>query len=437
MYVDLAGLARYKSDFGAWARGALLPKDAAAARVRTAKAGAVSFVPVQETPLDVSVDFLFTEMPPTSGDKGPENPSTISGVSSVKVTRCGKNLFFKEYSNTKNGVTVIVDSDGIITFNGTSTANAGTTTEFSLYNRKMKITAGQTLAFKYEYVGGTATPPSGVSYTDFVQNAFVGNGVSIIYKSLGNTSADSALYIFNEDRLLTTQTIKTIGGVSYNNYKIRAQLELCSENTSFEPPVENSIAIQLGATYYGGTLDAAAGVMTVTHSGMTLNGDTYLSTGIFDEQSDVYGVGFYPDPERLMTLSDSSDAACSILPVAVGTGAKNYPCAYLANNAMGIRLQFSKTSLGLGDGVEASEVRTAVKAFLAQHPGFIVWPVASPAAVQLTPTEIFSLTQSSVYDPRVNTVYSDQQAVQVGYLKHPSAASSDLRNALVSLGGGV
>ena len=63
--------------------------------------------------------------------------------------------------------------------------------------------------------------------------------------------------------------------------------------------------------------------------------------------------------------------------------------------------------------------------------------LAIPYTVTLTPAEILSLTQSSVYDPRVNTVYSDAQAVQVGYLKHPSAASSDLRNAVVSLGGGV
>lgn len=435
MYVDLAGLARYKSDFGAWARGALLPKDAAAARVRTAKAGAVSFVPVQRTPLDVSVDFMFSETPPASGDKSPSNPSTITGVSEVNLWLAGKNVNrtmpyygFTDGVKVNREVTFTANQDGSVTANGTAT---GGDAICSLLNTNNVTNYGTSIGVGTWRLSGC---PSGGSNSTYAVQPILSGG----YGSISYDYGSGGSIVVTKSGAGVGIILRVASGYNAQNLVFCPQIELGTTATSYEQPVEKQkFALPLGSTYYGGTLDAASGVMTVTHSGMTLNGDTYLSTGIFDEQSDVYGVGFYPDPERLMTLSDSSDAACSILPVAVGTGAKNYPCAYLANNAMGIRLQFSKTSLGLGDGVEASEVRTAVKAFLAQHPGFIVWPVASPAAVQLTPTEILSLTQSSDYDPRVNTVYSDQQAVQVGYLKHPSAASADLRNALVSLGGGV
>ena len=43
----------------------------------TAKAGAVTCWPVGGTELKPTVDFLFSETGPASGDKGPDNPSTI------------------------------------------------------------------------------------------------------------------------------------------------------------------------------------------------------------------------------------------------------------------------------------------------------------------------------------------------------------------------
>ena len=48
---------------------------------------AVSFYPVPDRPVDPVVSFAFTETLP-EGTKGPDNPSTITGVSSITVTRC-------------------------------------------------------------------------------------------------------------------------------------------------------------------------------------------------------------------------------------------------------------------------------------------------------------------------------------------------------------
>ena len=65
---------------------------------------------------------------------------------------------------------------------------------------------------------------------------------------------------------------------------------------------------------------------------------------------------------------------------------------------------------------------------------YIVFRLATPYTVSLTPTQIYSLSQPDPYNPRVNTVYSDQVSVEVGYPKSPQATASELTNAIISLG---
>jgi hypothetical protein len=69
--------------------------------------------------------------------------------------------------------------------------------------------------------------------------------------------------------------------------------------------------------------------------------------------------------------------------------------------------------------------------------GKIVYNLATPETVSLTPTQLYSLSQLDPYTPRINTVYSDQQSVQVGYPKSPLATATELTNAIISLGGEI
>ena len=90
-YVDHAGLSRFDGKLKDFAFSGFAGLDMANWQ-KTADAGAVSFSPVPEMPLDPVVSFAFTETGPAEGTKGPDNPSTIAGVTQAKVTRCGKNL---------------------------------------------------------------------------------------------------------------------------------------------------------------------------------------------------------------------------------------------------------------------------------------------------------------------------------------------------------
>ena len=69
--------------------------------------------------------------------------------------------------------------------------------------------------------------------------------------------------------------------------------------------------------------------------------------------------------------------------------------------------------------------------------GQIVYNLATPEIVSLSPFQIYSLSQPDLYTPCVNTVYSNQVSVQVGYPKSPLATSTELTNAIISLGGNI
>ena len=98
---------------------------------KSEKASAVAIYPVPETVLEPTVDFLFTETPPASGDKGPTNPSTITGVSSVLLSQIGgKNLLAYNFeglsiadgtTKTERGLTISNDK-GVYTFSGKATS---------------------------------------------------------------------------------------------------------------------------------------------------------------------------------------------------------------------------------------------------------------------------------------------------------------------------
>lgn len=435
MYVDLAGLARYKSDFGAWARGALLPKDAAAARVRTAKAGAVSFVPVQETPLDVSVDFMFTETPPASGDKSPSNPSTITGATQVKVTRCGDNLLIYPYIETshtyQSGLVIETGVDGSVIFNGASPS--GGTTYFSVTDgsssansnnpSSMILSVGETYTASLVISSGTIA-----SVTD-LRLMIVDHDAGEVVAAV--PAGSSVTFTATSPHIRARIEIKR--DITFSNVTVLPQLEIGSIATSFKPYYGTDYTLPLGGTYYGGTLDVATGAMTVTWGARVFTGqETSFTWGVVTTEAYTQ---FYTSSQNLYPGRK------------FGSGATAY-CSHfnrLNNSSVHTSIGYGLYGTTYGGYFYYLSSYTTVDdwtIFLASEyangtPVTVVYQLATPQIVQLTPTEILSLTQSSVYDPRVNTVYSDQSAVQVGYLKHPSAASADLRNALVSLGGGV
>ena len=94
-YLNESGLSTYDSDLKEWisSQNSKIIPSSIYPWTKTIKASAVSCYPVGETELKPIVDFMFKEVLP-SGTKGPSNPSTITGVSSVGVRHLGANLAY-------------------------------------------------------------------------------------------------------------------------------------------------------------------------------------------------------------------------------------------------------------------------------------------------------------------------------------------------------
>ena len=263
----------------------------------TEKAGEVSFYPTGNSLLDCTVNFMFTETPPVSGEKNPDNPSTITGVNSLTVTR-------------------------------------------------------------------------------------------------GH-----------------------VRGILENNY-----------------------IVNLGDTYYGGSVDLATGLITMTWAGEQVTAFTSTST-IYDSTvsfilfSEYYHKGNVSDISSLLfcnrfqSIYSVYDVDCCRF-----TGDPKY------QQQNGVGFFISKSRLDTSGAVDPSsptkaEYLSAANAWLQNYPVFIAYKLATPQTIQLSPISISALAQQDKYTPRLNTVYSTGTSVQVGYRKSPIREEYEIQQAIASLGG--
>ena len=362
---------------------------------KTKKNALVQFKPVPESDLEPAVDFMFTETPPASGEKGPENPSTITGVTETNVVMCGNNLFkfFNYNSNTVNGVTCTADASGIITLNGTAASNAS----FQQYFIPViPINSDTTVFCSYEIISGTYTLPTGSQTAFLVQDVATKTGSSSVYLGVNNTLPDGTQKYIPSGYKIAGANVVAYSGASFNDLKIKAQIEIGTKKTSWESPVFSNYTIQLGDTYYGGSLDVATGVMTVTHTAIKI-GD-YASSITYDSTNNRWQ--FFATPRADYAVEPTCSNSV-------------FNQASWATETDGV---FRWTSGGSGTWWWFRSTAETLNDFLdVYEDSYIVYKLYEPQTVQLTPTQIQSLPALDKYEPRINTVYTDQEAVQVGY----------------------
>lgn len=368
---------------------------------KTKKAGAVAFKPVPESDLEPVVDFMFTEIPPAEGEKGPENPSTITGVSAVNVSHRGKNLIpypFYETSKTYNGITWTVYGDGSVTADGTASG-------LSAFYVAAPSSALNAPAGTYTLSG----VPEGASQNTYNLYAYDANNTRYYDNSNGTT--------FQSPSPIVGLNIRIPSGVTVSNIVFRPQLELGSAATPFEPYSGDEYTIQLGDTYYGGSLDVATGVMTVTWVGglVPVKSFQYHIDGIVGFQWDLSG-----NPIFTGSVHTDTDLTCTHFPNSTNSS------QYLerinlsgpdTGTAWGGFIHISDSRIG-GSGLTNAQYLTNMQQYITDNNVMFAAKVYAPFTVQLTPTQIRSLPALDKYEPRVNTVYTDQEAVQVGYQRY-------------------
>lgn len=387
---------------------------------KSEKAGAVTVYPVPGTALEPTVDFMFTETGPASGDKSPTNPSTISGVSEVKVTRCGKNVIPFPYSygsRTINGVVFNVNSDGSISANGTASDRIVFWLNYDYGPIVLKK------GVEYSFSGY----PSGASNNDFsvgIELYDMDRNYEPGYYS--TTAVPVRTFTLDKDCYCRPFIIVSLGAI-VSNAVFKPQIEVGSTASSFERGEKTDYTIDLGNTCYGGSVDLSAGTMTVTWGSTVITGAEEWTrrsdspSGLSTFNSDL-GI-----PQNYMSSNlSASTRHCSHFVYSSTWSENAYTSWGIATNTL-----FTMSATDYPDV-------TAFKTWLASeysagHPVTIFYKLNTPQTVQLTPPQILALAQQDRYTPRLNTVYTDASAVQVGYAKSPIRSEYELTQAITAI----
>jgi hypothetical protein len=438
-YLNEDGLARYDGLIKNWTTfksGTVDGVDPLLNWQKTDTAASVTFYPLPAAPLDPVVNFLFTETGPASGTKAPDNPSMITGVTQSKVTRCGKNLADSEnlFVQPGRGIAASRSSDGAVNITGTTSGSG-----FVYFNA-----ATSDIAKMPDYIESEKTYAFSLktSYANCVLQVFFSNSLSAWGSPKLELSPNTSGTLTLDPSWIRGFVRIYIPSGYATNFDAYVQVEEGSAATSFEPYDGADYTVNLGGTYYGGSLDLSAGTMTVTHGRYVFTGNeqgwSNDGSGGLHSYNATTALGFTQlNLNNYITgTAQDGNSSCTHLPYTatseanVQSGARTFACYCLVGG--GKQLRFIVPFSTISDLQSWLSAQNA-----AGTPVAVTYKLVTPFTVQLTPTQIYSLSQLDPYTPRINTVYSDQTSVQVGYPKSPLATSTELTNAIVSLGGNV
>lgn len=198
-----------------------------------------------------------------AGTPTPSEPKAINGVSSVKVTRCGKNLYNYDVNRIKRGTTTSQTqrayydlglSSGTFSFSGYF--KSGVTPHTRRINLG-RLANGQLSAI-YEFIANGEVTPRTITYS----------------------ASEKAVLILTLD---DTEVLKS----ALQDMDIQA--EVGSTATTYEQYNGESITIALGSTYYGGYIqkDNSGSKLVLTYEHADLSDFTWNSTADGYSQSPI------------------------------------------------------------------------------------------------------------------------------------------------------
>ena len=451
MRITKENLTRYDKHLKSWHRSKLAPKTALELWRQTEEAGAVAFWPVGGSLLTGKVKFSFKETPPTSGDKGPSNPSTIAGVSSIALTRCGANWFSTPYYRDtagQNNVGTVAwepNADGTVRLiiNNPSTGafyymdQFSSNTVNSTYKRQLPVGKYRV---SLKLISGTV--PSGAYVYMSHYSGFLGDTATII-----NTQYNQEEMFTVSDSSMRHLFIFKIVGSFTADIVVRPVLTVLSDSDdAIEQYNGADYTVDLGGTYYGGEIDLATGLMTVTHHCEELTfvsaaesyaGESYVSMRSWPNGYDVDHIGIH----GVLRPKTSSGLVCDSLLYKDSSYQSNcvwYGSYSSSNQTEYIWLRFDKDLVGITESsLDGYAVRSKVNNYLAEHPVEIIYELYNPYTVQLSPLQLTTLAQNNRFTPRLNTVYTDADSIQISYQKSPIRIATEQEQAILSLGGNI
>ena len=343
-----------------------------------------------------------------SGDPSPSNVRPISGWDAVDTNKMGVNLFPNTHdvqSTTVNGVTFdITKENGYITdiyMHGTATSNGSLS--FANANKPWKLPVGKC----YMYLDGdmptsTSKFDLNIRRTGSSSDIVATTGTVEITTEASNPNYGSAYIYFYSGGTFNHHIMPCIvlGNTSRVKYPI-----LISPQT---------ITTNLGQTVYGGVLDVVSGKLSITKVAETL-----ANANIIKQNEGYYKMIPRRPIKTTGTVHGQTDAISSCFVRTTGAAVYNgtvdnsfvVGSLYIDNNLIAFR-------------VNAYANATEVKNALGNE--VIVYEIATPIEITLTPTEVKSLLGA-------NNIWSESGTVEVEYRADTTLAYNELLSLIASL----
>lgn len=336
----------------------------------------VQVYPVEGYPLGVKVSLEPVQA--GSGDPSPDNIRPITGRDSVSVMRCGKNLL--DYNGT---ITILKDIYYYESYDKND----------PLIIASNKLPKGVSLVMTADWSYYTTTA--------------VHNRISFVLE-------DNSILSFNKGVPNTIPADRDIVAVLIYAGQDKTQDSIVSNicfslgTADYEPYAGSTTDIALPETVYGGTLDLETGVVTVVNK--------YIELMVSDMNNSDDN---YPGWTNQNWITDC-------VPIGYNGTIVNAMC----NIYNKVSAKVSSTSkiilFPTGFPLTQSEMIESYPDLIVQ---FVI-PLIEPYTIQLTPQQIAALSGA-------NTIYADAGTLTVAGREDPRHTITELRNAIISLGGNV
>ena len=364
-----------------------------------------------------------------TGDKGPDNPYAVTGLTPAKATACGKNLL--DWLGMPAGTTV-----GTWKYSGVTAAKANAamvltnTGAWGGIQTILPVNPGQ----KYS-LSILADNPSGNGVGIAVCNGPIYDSQKLIcnqYKT--DTTVSLAATIAPSESYITVKFTANHQNASANGTVVtfrEMQIEQGTAATAYEPYTGATVTLPTLEPLYGdGTIndeyDAATGIETRRWKRMELDGtESGWRTSPTEDNTKLRYVLPAPDALNPPTTYDMPDITCT-----------HYAAAPPYNNWRSTQsVCVSSGSLVFFDTAYGSQDLAAWKSYLAAQktagtPVTVVYQLAEPVVTQRDPARVIPPA------PMCN-VYADQGDVDVTYNRDINMAFAALETAMKTLLGGA
>lgn len=383
----------------------ILPRDTASGQIASFPDGQ-AVIPLRS--LKVSLEPIQSG----TGTPSPDNIRPISGHTEVDTHRTGKNLW--------GGLTMANDMHDAV--NNESVCAFGSDSDGGYITLKASTPVGNAIFVSSGFKENT-------QYTLILNgkkdNSNPASNMIFLYtdNSMGYINFPQAVANIKQTCVAVSaqgKTLKTVkgswsSGESFFYYDECGLFEGALDATSYEPYNGDTYHTDLGQTVYGGTLDVVSGELVVDSAYAQLDTETTYRAGGQARQNGYWVVSVTNIPNISGNIKSESSVVSSTAPkdmiysrATISGFCKNIGSPYPIFALM-------DSDSGLDGSATLAQIQEAMNVLIYANPPQLVYELATPQTIQLTPQEVRTLlgTNNVWSDGDVVVVYSADTALWI------------------------